>query len=565
MFRRSLFLTLAFLFTLTLQSRAEEKEGLFPLEDSIVICLPFEGKIQIWNYETKNLLGEIQIGKHDKNDTNSRWNAGYHKILISPDRQYIVRFEAQKFDVYNFRTLEKVCRRENGAIEIKRVWFSSDSQTVFFGANDPWPHDRTLRAYSVQTGKMLAEYRWKDGTSVEICQKTLDDYIFIDGKLWNYRDNSIKDVSEAALAISPNGKYLWQKRKGSGSSFIVEKESGKVLLEKATNGCAFLPDNRFIYLADWNKHTGFIFNPETKENFPLETLYGDFKVTTDGKYAIFADGNVLYFLDLKTGKVLPDKVWEFGSEIYGFDVGPAKATLEAEAAKVRAEKETAEKAKAEAEAKAKAEAEAKTKAEKEAKLAKEKAEKETKLVEKLTEGYEFFTEGEPELAIEAFAKTAKFAPKDFRAPAALALVQLYGQKDRAAAFETMKTFMKDVKDDPVLFNNFGVLAMLNNDYSTALTSFRFAAKVKPDAPELVQNVGLLMDLHKKKRAKFSENQTKRLIILNADTVKKHPDDFDPQGPYRFMPITNSKDHAKPFTQLKAGKRKSDIQPCEWWK
>ena len=116
--------------------------------------------------------------------------------------------------------------------------------------------------------------------------------------------------------------------------------------------------------------------------------------------------------------------------------------------------------------------------------------------------------------------------------------------------------------DPIPLNNLGVVSILEFRYGNALTAFEKLAKITPDAPELVQNSGLLME-RQKSRGKLTPKQITRLVKLHAAAVEKHPDLFDADGPYKLFTVTAARTDCDSFFVQRKTAKNREPQPYEY--
>lgn len=522
--------------------------------ENIVVTGHKDNVARIWNYETGKLLGE---------------RPDFGRGAISPDGNLV----AGRKKIWNISTGSLLPLEFRNSELTGDMMFTLDGKYVVCGGGVKWAEDElpnSCTVWDVQTGKIFRKSPGFPGWTMIVLPLPDPNLLLVQANSskvcrYNIEKNEIEEElfrDFCLRAVSPDGKYVIN---GSHGGWFRNLDDPKKVVWRTHNiaNARFLPNNQGVVVVHFGDNpTASIREIATgKEILKLEYLDDCFDVSSDSRYIATRQKENLCFLSTETGAILTGKTIKTPSEITSIRFGLAKATLDERAEKAKAEKEAAQR-------KARKEAAAEAEKERLEKIAAQREKEKAELESKLEEGFNLLKAGEKKLAFEAFEAAAALDEKDTNAEEILALLELFWyNKSEEAYGRLQKCVRRDVKN-LVHLNNFGVVCILEFKYSTALTAFEKAAELQPDAPELVQNVGLLMERHKKNRRRLTPPQIARLAKLHATVVEANLNLFDPAGPYKLLPLRegacNRPDCDPWFTQRKTAKNRTP-QPFEYQK
>lgn len=505
----SFFLTAAF-------ARADFKRPI-PLEDILVTGHPTEGIAQIWNYETGEKLGVIQI--HEKTAPGApKWDKG-GKVYVSPDGETLLAGKSCQTGLggWFMRTGKRrfsPLPGSQGEVDTAKVSFSPDGKFI---ARSGWAGGKQVaQIYNAANGAPLRVYVWEKEEWPWSRFTPDSKYLVVNWKVWDFQRNQFVPNNKAdnndrshQLAYSPDGKRVLCALEGT-TRFLVNRETGESLWSKDYDwNIQFLPEEQGL-VTSWNKK-GYLIDYQTGEkSMELEYIDDDFQLTSDGKYAVCKDGQKIVLIDIATGKILQDKTIDTGCEIRTWSLGLAQATLQARKNKT-------------------AKAEPGSKPIRSGGTIGEQAKSEpsegdqpktpgadfpdTKANQAITRGFTALRLEQLPLAIEAFNEAAEAEPTEGQASCLLGLLYLILKQDVA---EANKLFVKSVRLDiknPAYLNNFAITQFLLKKYSVALSSWERMAKIDAQSPELARNIGLMMTLFKNKKINLEQKDAMRLLDL----------------------------------------------------
>lgn len=127
--------------------------------------------------------------------------------------------------------------------------------------------------------------------------------------------------------------------------------------------------------------------------------------------------------------------------------------------------------------------------------------------------FEHIRKGRQEEAVQTLQQAVRTNEAAHEAPGVLAMAYMTRLGKPGEAYECLKKVIRSGKEDESYLNNFGVAAVFAENYATVIDAWQRQARINPNADELSQNVGLLVDLVKKGKVELDADQKKSLAAL----------------------------------------------------
>lgn len=180
---------------------------------------------------------------------------------------------------------------------------------------------------------------------------------------------------------------------------------------------------------------------------------------------------------------------------------------------------------------------------------------------------ECFKVGQDPLAVAALQKVVEEDANDFQANCILGNYYLTKLYKRAEAFEYFKKAAKVAGKNPAVLNNYGVAAIENKEFASALKAWQRLEKIDATPMEFAQNVACLMDLMNQKRVTLKEAEQLQLVDLYIRVCAGTNRERDVNCGFLLMPlgegVGNRPDCEAAFVQeIKVGRGVSKGKPYE---
>ncbi len=191
----------------------------------------------------------------------------------------------------------------------------------------------------------------------------------------------------------------------------------------------------------------------------------------------------------------------------------------------------------------------------------------TEIEKQIVRAMDCFKVQQEKLAIAALEKVVSEDEKDYQANCILGTYYLLKSKKRADAFKYFQKAANANAKSVAVLNNYGVAALENKKFDSALQAWERLAKLQNPPMELAQNVATVMYLINQKRMVLKEAEQVRLVDLYIAVCANRNIERDVNLGFMLMPLKEGTgarpDCDEAFRQeFKRGKETIQARPYE---
>ena len=518
--------------------------------ENLLLTAHEDGKCRLWNYETGASLGTLIC----VNPNTKQVSSPCGKMRISQDGKYLgAKGDWGDLWVFDLSSGELLFSF-NGKIEIGSSFdFSPSGKYVAEGKPDgkvyvlELPTGKvvyTSESVQCENFKSIWRIRWISEDSLLIGCSTLGmTQKNFPIHRWNVKTNQLNKqwLMGDIFAVSSDGSYLSYTADAS-RIYDIKNEKDLGICAGWQDETSFFHDNSMGVRSRSDKTFTFPVSPATSKGVTFEYSNRRHCLSSDDKYVAMIFENKVVLMSTATGKIVK-YIDTVDSKIRFIALGLSASTIAPRAEKAKKEKEEADR-KAREEARQKAEAE---------KL----KETDVKIVKAIDRAFNALKLNQNAMAMASFAEAAELDQTDGQAKCVLGLLELLYNSDVKQAHTLFSQCVKSDMKNPVYLNNFGVTSVIQKKYALALTSWEKMAEIDAAIPELIQNVGILTEMQKTRKALLPPKELTRLIDLYGAVCTGKEDKINTAKGFKLMPLrvgaANRPDCDKYFVRKSRGK------------
>jgi WD40 repeat protein len=237
--------------------------SLIDIDQNLLFEFHIDGKIDIFDFETRKLLKSLEGHSHTVNG-----------IQLTKDGKKIISYSYDKsIRIWDFESGKLLILFEGHLESVRGIQLTKDEKKII-----SYSWDNTIKIWELETGKLILNLEWPvygaDGIQLTNDEKKLISYSSLDGiKIWDFENGKILKTIE--------NSYQERIKSSDGSLRYWNIETGKLLvtqlLFKNGHSIYYTPDGYFDYTDKSVLEFISFVSPKIQNNFvDLQDLMNDY-------------------------------------------------------------------------------------------------------------------------------------------------------------------------------------------------------------------------------------------------------------------------------------------------